>query len=103
MRGAHFERWLALWRQTVDELFAGPRAELAKSHAHRVAHAFHRRLQGLPDDQSSTTDADPADGRPRLRRAGAVAQAVHDQAQDRARLLTQPSPSGMLKIAIVAR
>ena len=48
LRGAHFERWLVLWRATVDELFAGPRAELAKSHAQRVARAFHRRLQGLP-------------------------------------------------------
>src|ERR1700692_704295 len=36
LRGGHFERWLALWRATVDELFAGDRAELAKSHALRV-------------------------------------------------------------------
>ena len=49
LRGGHFHRWLALWNETVDELFAGPRAELAKAHAARVADAFHRRLQGLPD------------------------------------------------------
>jgi hemoglobin len=51
---AHFERWLTLWNETVDELFAGPRAELAKAHALRVARAFHRRLSNppaLPDDQ----------------------------------------------------
>lgn len=48
LRGGHFERWLWLWRTTVDELFAGERAELAKSHAERVAHAFHARLNGLP-------------------------------------------------------
>ena len=48
LRAGHFERWLGLWRTTVDELFAGPRAELAKSHAERVARAFHGRLQGLP-------------------------------------------------------
>jgi len=48
LRSGHFERWLILWRTTVDELFAGPRAELAKSHAERVARAFHSRLQGLP-------------------------------------------------------
>ena len=30
---------------TVDELFAGERAELAKAHAQRVAQAFHQRLQ----------------------------------------------------------
>jgi hemoglobin len=47
LRKGHFERWLWLWRQTVDELFAGPRAELAKSHAVRVARAFHARLDEL--------------------------------------------------------
>ncbi len=50
LRGPHFERWLVLWRATVDELFAGPRAEQAKAHAQRVARAFHRRLHGLPDE-----------------------------------------------------
>ena len=48
LRAGHFERWLELWRQTVDELFVGPHAELAKSHALRVARAFHRRLQTIP-------------------------------------------------------
>jgi len=50
LRPGHFDRWLALWRQSVDELFAGPRAEEAKAHAHRVAYAFNRRIQGLPPD-----------------------------------------------------
>src|ERR1700733_9000384 len=45
LRAGHFERWLSLWRTTVDELFAGPRAELAKTHADRVARAFHARLR----------------------------------------------------------
>jgi hemoglobin len=44
----HFERWLWLWRKTVDERFAGPRAELAKAHAARVAAAFVARLNNLP-------------------------------------------------------
>jgi hemoglobin len=48
LRSAHFGRWVTLWGETVDELFAGERAELAKAHAARVAHAFHRRLQELP-------------------------------------------------------
>jgi hemoglobin len=52
LRAGHFERWLWLWRQTVDELFAGDRAELAKSHAQRVAQAFHARLQAMPAEQS---------------------------------------------------
>jgi hemoglobin len=48
LRAGHFERWLTLWSTTVDELFAGERAELAKAHAVRVARAFHGRLQSLP-------------------------------------------------------
>lgn len=47
LRRGHFERWLWLWEGTVDELFAGERAEMAKSHAHRVAHAFHSRLDAM--------------------------------------------------------
>ncbi len=58
LRAGHFERWLALWRETVDELFAGPRAEMAKAHATRVAHAFHGRLQTLPGPD----DPPPAPG-----------------------------------------
>jgi truncated hemoglobin YjbI len=42
----HFERWLGLWTDTVDELFAGPTAERAKSEARRVAASIGRRLQG---------------------------------------------------------
>jgi hemoglobin len=57
LRGGHFERWLWLWHRTVDELFSGERAELAKSHADRVAGAFHARLSGgswavAPDTQA---------------------------------------------------
>jgi hemoglobin len=48
LRPGHFERWLLLWRTTVDELFAGERAELAKAHATRVARAFSGRLWGRP-------------------------------------------------------
>jgi hemoglobin len=48
LRAGHFERWLWLWSTTVDELFAGQRAELAKAHAARVAAAFHARLANLP-------------------------------------------------------
>jgi hemoglobin len=48
LRDGHFARWLQLWNATVDERFAGERAELAKAHARRVADAFMRRLQSLP-------------------------------------------------------
>ena len=47
LRAGHFERWLWLWSNTVDELFAGERADLAKSHAQRVARAFHGRLDAM--------------------------------------------------------
>lgn len=47
LHAGHFERWLLLWRTTVDELFAGERAEEAKAHAQRVARAFSGRLQGM--------------------------------------------------------
>lgn len=48
LQAGHFERWLVLWRTAVDEHFAGPRAELAKEHALRVAAAFLRRLRSIP-------------------------------------------------------
>lgn len=47
LRAGHFERWLHLWRTTVDELYDGPRAQLATRHAERVARAFNARLQGV--------------------------------------------------------
>ena len=47
LRQGHFTQWLNLWERTVDELFAGERAELAKAHARRVAAAFLRRLEEI--------------------------------------------------------
>src|ERR1700753_3457205 len=58
LRGGHFERWLWLWHTTVDELFSGPRAELAKAHADRVAKAFHARLRMM--DSAPGPDGRPA-------------------------------------------
>ncbi|HMJ36231.1 MAG TPA: group III truncated hemoglobin [Baekduia sp.] len=54
LRSGHFERWLALWRATVDQLFAGERAESAKAHAVRVGRAFHGRLQAMPSVAGAT-------------------------------------------------
>lgn len=34
---AHFDRWLHLFLSTVDELFDGEKAELAKQRAHSIA------------------------------------------------------------------
>ena len=47
LREGHFQRWLVLWRETVDELFVGERADLAKAHAQRVARAFLGRLEAI--------------------------------------------------------
>lgn len=58
LRPGHFERWLVLWFETVDELFAGERANMAKIHALRVAQAFQGRLQSTRVEPSSN----PGDG-----------------------------------------
>jgi len=42
----HFARWLELWIATVDERFAGEKAELAKLQATRIAGSMLRRVQG---------------------------------------------------------
>ena len=60
LKEGHFERWLQLWFGTVDDLFKGERADLAKIHALRVGRAFHGRLQGIP----SAGDADPTRSAP---------------------------------------
>jgi hemoglobin len=62
LRAGHFGRWLALWNETVDELFAGPTATLAKAHALRVAQAFHRRLDSSTPPEPSS-DASAAENR----------------------------------------
>jgi hemoglobin len=49
----HYQRWLELFDTTVDELFAGPVAEVAKRRARRMAKAMGRLLEG----QSDTGDA----------------------------------------------
>lgn len=54
LRAGHFERWLWLWRATVDDLFAGAGAERAKAHAARVARAFSARLQPAPASAASS-------------------------------------------------
>ncbi|GAA1310608.1 group III truncated hemoglobin [Saccharothrix xinjiangensis] len=46
LAAAHFSRWLALWDATVDDLFAGEKADLAKSQAERIGRSVTRRLRG---------------------------------------------------------
>ena len=65
LRKGHFDAWLALWYATVDELFAGPRAEAAKAHAFRLGNAFRSRLAAHP------SPADEPSGGITVRRYGA--------------------------------
>ena len=67
LKRGHFDRWLYLWAMAVDELFEGERAELAKSHAVRVAAAFESRLRAF-DERGS--DLDP--GAPEAALAGGL-------------------------------
>ncbi|SHL18068.1 group III truncated hemoglobin [Hymenobacter psychrotolerans] len=41
----HFQRWLELFEATIDELFAGPKAEEAKVRALNIATMFEYRLR----------------------------------------------------------
>lgn len=57
----HFNRWLQLWTNTVDELFSGEKAEMAKVQAHLIAGSLHRRVTGRPASQYSSISVRPAD------------------------------------------
>lgn len=61
----HFDRWLTIWTTTVDDRHAGPKAELAKVQAGRIAASIQRRLRGRPAGELL---AGPATVRPALRR-----------------------------------
>ena len=56
LREAHLAPWLHLWFDTVDELFAGDRAELAKAHALRVGQAFSSTSRTAPPSIPPGTD-----------------------------------------------
>jgi len=62
---AHFRRWLALWTATVDDLYAGPAADLAKAQAGRIAGSISRRLGGQPATEYVTIRRGPPDDGPR--------------------------------------
>jgi hemoglobin len=44
----HFQRWLALWGQTLTAMFAGPTADRAKNEAARIADRMIRDLAHSP-------------------------------------------------------
>jgi hemoglobin len=45
--GLHFDRWLLLFRSTIDEHFEGPMATDAKNRAELMANMFLRRLDDM--------------------------------------------------------
>lgn len=54
LTATHFARWLTLWTATVDERYAGRRAELAKIQAARIAGAIDRRVRAASTAQPRT-------------------------------------------------
>ena len=45
MNKEHFDRWLELWTATVDRLFAGEHAEIAKKKAALMANMIHIKVE----------------------------------------------------------
>lgn len=43
----HFERWLQLFLETIDEHFIGPVADEAKTRARNIAHVFQYKLEHI--------------------------------------------------------
>ena len=41
---AHFESWLSLWSETLDELFVGVNRDIAKTRAQVMAHTIFSRI-----------------------------------------------------------
>ncbi len=46
-----FDRWLELFRETVDELFSGENAEHIKRCAEDMANVIHSKINAIPDDR----------------------------------------------------
>lgn len=54
-----FERWLALFTATVDELFAGEKAEHIKRAAEDMANVIHARINNVPDARFDPANLTP--------------------------------------------
>lgn len=53
---AHYERWLELFAETVDEGFEGPIADAAKTRATKMANALQRLLAGQSSSGTAPTE-----------------------------------------------
>ena len=54
-----FDRWLTLFRATVDALFAGEGTEHLKRCAEDMAHVIHSRINGVPDARFDPANLTP--------------------------------------------
>ncbi len=54
-----FERWLVLFEETVDELFAGERADHIKRIANDMAHVIYSRINNVPDPRFDPENLTP--------------------------------------------
>ena len=63
---AHYERWLELFAETVDERFEGTLADAAKGRATKMANALQRLLGGQAGDGAAATEVRVSGARPTL-------------------------------------
>ena len=54
INASHFEGWLRIWRETIDELFTGEIAEEAKMRGHAIAQVFQHRMRILEEQAGSS-------------------------------------------------
>jgi hemoglobin len=59
MGRAQFDRWLALFKSTVDELFVGAKAEHIKNAADDMANVIHARINNVPDARFDPANLTP--------------------------------------------
>lgn len=59
MGRTQFDRWLSLFRSTVDELFAGERAEHFKNCAADMANVIYSRINHIPDPRANPDNLTP--------------------------------------------
>ena len=52
LKSEHFRRWLEIFRTTIDEMFAGTRADFAKSRAEAIANRMQNFVRNVPDVQT---------------------------------------------------
>lgn len=50
IRSEHFERWIELFRQTIDDQFCGERAKIATQRASQIAKVFETKLELIKTD-----------------------------------------------------